>query len=312
MHAVLEREEEMTAKPASHVWHQPVMVNEVLEWLAPRSGAVIVDGTVGTGGHSVAIVPRLLPEGVLVGIDRDPEALETARQRLTEFQSLVRLERGNYRDLPRLLARLGLPHIDGLLLDLGASSLQLDRADRGFSFLSEGPLDMRMDPSQETTAEVLVNTLPADELTHLLETLGEERFARRIAQRIVQERRTQRITTTRQLARLVTGAIPTGARHGRLHAATRTFQALRLAVNDELGALEALLAQLPSLLTPGARAVIITFHSLEDRLVKRAFLEGGRRGVWRVLTAKPRRPSAEETARNPRARSAKLRAAERL
>lgn len=310
MHAILENA--MTPRSAAPAWHQPVMVDEVLELLALRSGAVIVDGTLGTGGHSLAILPRLLPDGMLVGLDRDPQALEIARQRLTEFQPLTRLERGNYRDLSRLLTHLDLSRIDGLLLDLGVSSLQLDRADRGFSFASEGPLDMRMDPSQDATAETLVNTLPAGDLAHLLETLGEERFARRIAQRIVQERRTHPITTTKQLAHLVTQAIPPGARHGRLHAATRTFQALRLAVNDELGALEAVLAQLPVLLKPGARAVIITFHSLEDRMVKRAFLEGQARGIWTVLTKKPRRPSVEEAARNPRARSAKLRAVERL
>ncbi|MBI4003492.1 MAG: 16S rRNA (cytosine(1402)-N(4))-methyltransferase RsmH [Candidatus Omnitrophica bacterium] len=302
----------MTARTSSPAWHQPVMVEAVLELLNPRSPAVIVDATVGTGGHSLALLPRLLPHGRLIGIDRDPEALKIAGQRLTEFQPLVRLERGNYRDLPSRLTRLGARPVDGILLDLGVSSLQLDRADRGFSFAREGPLDMRMDPDQDTTAETLVNTLPADDLARLLETLGEERFARRIAQHIVQERRTHPITTTKQLARVMTRAIPAGARHGRLHAATRTFQALRLAVNDELGALTALLAQLPVLLKPGARAVIITFHSLEDRIVKRAFLEGQGRGVWTVLTKKPRRPSAEEAARNPRARSAKLRAVERL
>lgn len=310
MHALLEGE--MTPRTSSPVWHQPVMVDAVLELLNPRSPAVFVDGTVGTAGHSLALLPRLLPHGRLIAIDRDPEALKIGRSRLAEFQPLVQHERDNFRNLTALLARLGLSRIDGLLLDLGVSSLQLDRADRGFSFASEGMLDMRMDPDQDTTADSLVNTLPADDLAHLLETLGEERFARRIAQHIVQERRTHPITTTKQLARVVTRAIPAGARHGRLHAATKTFQALRMAVNDELGALTALLAQLPVLLKPGARAVIITFHSLEDRIVKRAFLEGQGRGVWTVLTKKPRRPSAEEVARNPRARSAKLRAVERL
>ena len=295
----------------SPVWHQPVMVEAVLDMLRPRPGAVIVDGTVGAGGHSLALIPRLLPHGKLIAIDRDPEALTIAGQQLTEFQPLVHLERGNYRDLSSVLARLGLPRVDGMFLDLGVSSVQLDRAERGFSFSSEGPLDMRMDPDHDTTAAALVNELPADELTRLIETLGEERFARRIAQRIVQERRAHPLTTTKQLAQLVIHALPAGARHGRLHAATRTFQALRMAVNDELGALEALLADVPALLNPGARAVILTFHSLEDRLVKRAFLEGQDNGVWTVLTKKPLRPSAEEVAHNPRARSVKLRAAER-
>lgn len=301
----------MSPRASSPTWHQPVMVEEVLDLLRPRVGAVIVDATVGTGGHSLALLPRLLPDGQLIAIDRDPEALELARGRLAEFQPLVHLEHDNYRNLESLLLRLGCAHVDGLLLDLGVLSLHLDRADRGFSFSHEGPLDMRMDQEQGATAEALVNALPADELADVLERLGEERFARRIAQRIVQERSTHRMTTTKQLASAVVRALPTGARHGRVHAATRTFQALRMAVNDELGALEALLAQLPTLLGPGGRAVILTFHSLEDRLVKRTFLEGQAQGFWTVLTKKPLRPSDNEVARNPRARSAKLRAVER-
>jgi 16S rRNA (cytosine1402-N4)-methyltransferase len=301
----------MRQRTTSPAWHQPVMVEAMLDLLNPRPGTVIVDGTVGTGGHSLALLPRLLPDGTLLAVDRDPEVLEIACQRLAEFQPLVHLEHDNYRHLARILTRRGFSRVDGLLLDLGVSSVQLDRAERGFSFASVGPLDMRMDPDQHTTAATLVNELPAEELTRLIETLGEERFARRIAQRIVQERRPHPLTTTKQLAQLVTHAIPVGARHGRLHAATRTFQALRMAVNDELGALEALLSELPALLNPGGRAVILTFHSLEDRLVKRAFLEGQGSGVWTVLTKKPLRPSAEEVVRNPRARSAKLRAVER-
>ena len=312
MHAIPEVEfAGVKPRTPSPVWHQPVMVETVLDLLHPGPGAVIVDGTVGTGGHSLALIPRLLPDGRLIAIDRDPEALTIAAQRLTEFQPLVHLERDNYRNLTHILARLGLSRVDGVLLDLGVSSVQLDRADRGFSFANVGPLDMRMDPDHDTTAAALVNELPADELARLIETLGEEHFARRIAQRIVQERRTHPLTTTKQLAQLVIHALPAGARHGRLHAATRTFQALRMAVNDELGALEALLADLPTLLGPGGRAVILTFHSLEDRLVKRAFLEGQDHGVWTVLTKKPLRPSADEVARNPRARSVKLRAVER-
>ena len=301
----------MSSRAVQPVWHQPVMVEEVLELLHPRAGTVIVDATVGAGGHSHALLPRLLPDGRLIAIDQDPAVLELARTRLAEFQPLVQLEQGNYRHLESLLLRIGCPRVDGLLADLGVSSLQLDQADRGFSFSQAGPLDMRMDPQQSTTAETLVNTLPADELTQLLETLGEERFARRIAQRIVQERRTQRFTTTQQLAQTVIHALPPSARHGRVHAATRTFQALRMAVNDELGALESLLTQLPTVLAPGGRAVILSFHSLEDRLVKRTFLEGQAQGLWTVLTKKPLRPSDEEVARNPRARSAKLRAVER-
>lgn len=293
------------------LWHQPVMGAEVLRALRPRPGAVIVDGTAGTGGHSLMILPHLLPDGRLVAIDRDRDALDVARKRLAEFAPQATCVRENYRHLPAILRDLGIAGVDGLLLDLGLSSLQVDLAERGFSFSKEGPLDMRMDTEQEETAEAIVNESTADELATVLETLGEERYARRIARRIVQERRAHPIRTTTQLARLVTDAVPPGARHGRLHSATRTFQALRLAVNDELGALEELLGRLGELLNPGACAVVLTFHSLEDRLVKRAFAEGQRGRLWTVLTKKPIRASAQEVAENPRARSAKLRAIER-
>lgn len=301
----------MDPSDATPIWHQPVMTAEALSYLRPSSRAVIVDGTVGTAGHSMTIAPRLLPDGALICLDRDHDALHLARQRLTEFQPHVTFVHENYRRLPAVLRQLGRERVDGILLDLGMSTFQVDTPERGFSFLHEGPLDMRMDQGQATTAETLVNTLPADDLVQVMETLGEERFARRIAQRIVQERRVHLLTTTTQLARLVAQAVPAGARHGRLHPATRTFQALRMAVNDELGALETFLAELPSLLVPQGRAVVITFHSLEDRMVKRAFVQGKERGEWAVLTKKCVRPSDEECQRNPRARSAKLRAVER-
>jgi len=292
-------------------WHQPVMGAEVLHALRPRPGAVIVDATVGTGGHSLMILPHLLPDGRLVAIDRDRESLDLARKRLAEFAPQVTFIREDYRHLAAILRDLGIVRVDGLLLDLGMSSLQVDRAERGFSFSKEGPLDMRMDTGQEETAEAIVNESTADELAAILEALGEERYAQRIARRIAQERRAHPILTTTQLARVVTEAVPPGARHGRLHPATRTFQALRMAVNDELGALDTLLGRLGELLNPGGRAVVLTFHSLEDRLVKRAFMEGMRGQRWMVLTKKPVRPSATEVADNPRARSAKLRAIER-
>ena len=291
-------------------WHQPVMVQEVLHYLNPNPGAIIIDGTVGTGGHSLMVLPHLLPDGRLLAIDHDQESLLLARKRLAEFEPQVTCLHGNFRHIPILLRKLGISRVDGLLLDLGMSSVQVDRPERGFSFSKEGPLDMRMDSEQDATAATLLNTLTADELTVVLETLGEERFARRIAHCIVQARRVCPIATTTQLARLVIQAIPSHERHGRLHAATRTFQALRLAVNDELGALRDLLQQLPTLLNPGARAVILTFHSLEDRLVKQAFLQGMRDQRWTILTKKPVRPSRDEVVKNVRARSAKLRALE--
>lgn len=300
------------ATMASPAWHQPVLVNEVLAYLAPAPGRTIVDATVGTAGHALAILPKLLPDGRLIGLDRDADALELARRRLLEFAPQAVCAPANFRDLREALAALQVGQADGVLLDLGVSSLQFDTPERGFSFAKDGPLDMRMDRGARPTAETLVNTLPADALADLLQTLGEERFARRIARRIVEARRAGRITTTVQLARLVIQAMPSASRHGRLHAATRTFQALRLAVNDELGALQAVLAQLPEVLAPGGRVVIISFHSLEDRLVKQAFAQGAREGLWRVLTKKPLQASDAEVDRNPRARSAKLRAVERL
>ena len=292
-------------------WHQPVMVQEVLTILNLRSGSIVVDGTVGTGGHSLSILPRLLPDGKLIAMDRDVESLALARQRLIEFESCATLLHENYRRLPSVLKQLGLGCIDGMLLDLGMSSLHVDRAERGFSFMKDGPLDMRMDSTQEMTAEMIVNEQPAEELERMFLELGEERFAGRIARRIVEERRIRAIMTTSQLARVIVGAIPSNARHGRLHAATRTFQALRIAVNDELGALREFLEALPMLLASGGRAAILTFHSLEDRLVKQAFVRGAREGVWTVVTKKPIRPSHDEMRENPRARSAKLRAIER-
>ncbi|MBI1992185.1 MAG: 16S rRNA (cytosine(1402)-N(4))-methyltransferase RsmH [Candidatus Omnitrophica bacterium] len=299
----------MSSPPASG-WHKPVMGSEVLHYLNPRPGVTIVDGTVGTGGHSLMILPHVLPTGRLVAIDRDQTALQLARKRLTEFIPHVTFVRENYRRLSAILKGLRITRVDGVLLDLGMSSLHVDCAERGFSFAKEGPLDMRMDPGQGATAEALVNGLTADELAMIFETFGEERFAKRIASRIVNERRIHPITTTTQLAHLVAEAIPSRMRHGRLHPATRVFQALRMAVNDELGALEGVLADVSELLNPGGRAVVITFHSLEDRLVKHAFARGVRDGAWTALTKKPMRPSEAEVAQNPRARSAKLRAIE--
>ena len=292
-------------------WHQPVMVEEALRGLNPQPGAVIVDATLGTGGHSLAILPHLLPNGRLIALDRDSDTLSRARQRLIEFASVVTFAHDDFRHLRRVLDHLELSGVDGVLLDVGMSSVQLNDPARGFSFSHDGPLDMRMNAEQTLTARTLVHTFSAEELAALLEQFGEERFAARIARRIVQERHKHPIATTAQLARIVCAAVPGGSRHGRVHAATRTFQALRIAVNDELGALEACLDSLSGLLRPGGRAVIITFHSLEDRLVKRRFAEGAREGVWTLLTKKPLRASETEVSRNPRARSAKLRAVER-
>lgn len=281
--------------------HEPVLVAEVLRFLDPRPGKLIVDATVGTGGHAEAI---LRSGAGVVGVDRDPHALAIARGRLAEFGTRVQLVHGNFRDLPGLLSALSVDRVDGVLFDLGASSLQFDSPERGFSFLAAGPLDMRMDPTAPVTAADLVNRLPEAELARILWEYGEERYARRIARAIV---RARPLRTTGELAALVARIYPPG-RH-RIHPATRTFQALRIAVNDELGALEAGLAGAVRVLAPGGVLVAIAFHSLEDRIVKRFLRREALAGRVEVLTKKPLRPEEDEVGRNPRARSAKLRAA---
>ncbi len=296
---------------AGPAWHQPVLGAEVLRVLQPAPGDVIVDGTAGTGGHSLLIAPRVLPDGRLIAVDRDRESLQRAQSRLVEFAPCLTFVHGNFRDLPGLLADLGVPSVDGIVLDVGMSSVQVDDSQRGFSFTREGPLDMRMDRDQPLTAADVVNRWSADELEGCFARFGEERYARRIARHLVAQRQRTAFVTTTQLAQAVCGAVPAVARHGRLHPATRIFQALRIAVNDELGALEELLQALPLLLATGGRAVILSFHSLEDRLVKRAFAQAVQQQGWAALTKKPLRPSSAEVASNPRARSARLRAIKR-
>ncbi|MCS7238703.1 MAG: 16S rRNA (cytosine(1402)-N(4))-methyltransferase RsmH [Thermoguttaceae bacterium] len=285
--------------------HQPVMVSEVLHWLAPKPGTVIVDATVGGGGHARAIAELLGPEGLLVGIDRDPSALPRAEAALASYPHLVR--QGNYADLPEILAELDIPVVDGVLLDLGLCSDQLLDHKRGFSFDSSGPLDMRFDPSAGEPAFRLVNRLSESRLADLIYRYGEEPASRRIARAIVTERQRQPIRTASQLAEIIRRAI--GRKGSRIDPATRTFQALRIAVNEELKWLEIALRRIPEVLRPGGRLVVLSYHSLEDRLVKEAFRNDSR---LKALTPHPVTPSAQEVADNPRARSAKLRAAERI
>ncbi|MDR5708407.1 MAG: 16S rRNA (cytosine(1402)-N(4))-methyltransferase RsmH [Armatimonadota bacterium] len=286
--------------------HVPVLLHEVLLWLDPRPGGLYVDATVGTGGHAEAILERILPGGRLVGLDRDPEALVVARERLERFGSAVQLVQANFADLQQVLRNLGIERVRGVLLDLGVSQLQLAAPHRGFSFRLPGPLDMRMDPTSPVTAADLVNRLPERELAELLRRYGEEPFAARIAREIVRRRP---LSTTQELREAVLRAVPRSAWPRRVDVATRTFQALRIAVNRELEALERALPQAVEVLNPGGRLVVISFHSLEDRIVKHA-LRGAKH--LRVLTPKPVRPSPEEVRRNPHARSARLRAAERI
>jgi 16S rRNA (cytosine1402-N4)-methyltransferase len=290
--------------------HVSVLADEVLRALAPAPGQVIVDATVGAGGHSRLIAQRLVPGGRLIGLDQDSAMLDLARPRLEGLP--VTLVHASFERLPRVLADLEVGPVDGVLADLGICSDQLDEAQRGFSFTQPGPLDMRMNPDESETAGDLLRRLNERDLADIIWKYGEERFSRRIARRIVATRRQQPIETTDQLADLVRQCVPRPKRRpGRpppIDPATRVFQALRIAVNDELRALERLLEALPECLKPGGRAVLISFHSLEDRRVKQAFRN---KDVWEEITRKPITATDEEVAANPRARSAKLRAAMR-
>lgn len=285
--------------------HLPVMLAEVLAGLSPQPGGIFVDGTLGGGGHSRALAERVGPDGTIIAMDRDPAAVEAATQHLAGLP--VRPLQANFCDLPEVLAELGFEAVDGILLDLGLSSDQLADPDRGFSFSSTGPLDLRFNPMQGKPAWRLLERLSAEHLADLIYQYGEERYSRRIARAIIQRRRDQPVVTAADLAELIRGCVPR-SRHGRIDPATRTFQALRIAVNDELRSLEIALRRLPDCLRPGGRLAVISFHSLEDRPVKEAFRNDPR---LTSLTRKPITPSDVETAENPRSRSAKLRLAVR-
>jgi 16S rRNA (cytosine1402-N4)-methyltransferase len=308
--------------------HIPVMRSEVLEYLNCRPGKIFVDGTLGGAGHARDICERIMPDGLLIGIDQDPAAIANAGIVLEPFAARVRLVRENFAQIPNVLSQLGITGVDGILLDLGLSLNQLENSGRGFSFQREEPLDMRMDPRAPETAADLVNGLTEDELRRIFQEYGEERFAGRIARRIASERRRAPVRTSGELARIVCAAVPgrTSGR-GRIHPATRVFMALRIAVNRELERLEEFLDQVPPCLNREGRLCILAFHSLEDRIVKHRLraLEKGRQpespfaanpergpGVLKVLTKKVLRPGPEEIAANPMARSTRLRAAERV
>jgi 16S rRNA (cytosine1402-N4)-methyltransferase len=281
-------------------YHEPVLLKEVVALLRPRGGSLYVDATVGGGGHAEAILRAAAPDGRLIGLDRDEEALAASRERLNEWGARVRLVRANFAELDEALMNEGVTTVDGIVFDLGVSSRQFDEPSRGFSFLREGPLDMRMDRSIGRTAAEVVNTASEKELADIFLRYGEERRARAIARRIVAARP---IETTVQLADLI------GPRRGRTHPATRVFQALRIYVNDELENLKRGLAAATRVLRPGGRLAVISFHSLEDRIVKRHFRETP---SLRVITRKPVTPTQQEIEQNPRARSAKLRVAEKI
>jgi 16S rRNA (cytosine1402-N4)-methyltransferase len=291
--------------------HVSVLPVEVLAALAPEPGQVFVDATVGAGGHSRLLAERLIPDGRLIGLDRDAAMLDLARPRLATLP--VTLVQAPFSRLREVLDELDIVAVDGVLGDLGVCSDQLDAAERGLSFTQPGPLDMRLDPTSDEPASDLLNRLSERDLADLIWRYGEERFSRRIARRIVEVRRREPLETTEQLADLVRRCVPrpprsANRRRPTIDPATRVFQALRIAVNDELGELERLLNVLPACVRPGGRAALISFHSLEDRLVKHAFRE---RSTWEALSRKPVQAGEEEVRNNPRARSAKLRAARR-
>jgi 16S rRNA (cytosine1402-N4)-methyltransferase len=286
--------------------HEPVLFDEVMAALAPRAGGRYVDGTLGNAGHAAGILERSGPDGRLLGIDLDPHALEAAREALATYGERATLVHGSFAHLGDIARECRLTPVDGIILDLGLSSMQLAQAERGFSFQSDGPLDMRFDPSADTTAADLVNTLPADELADILYQYGEERMSRRIARAIVNARP---LHSTAELADVVARCV---GRRGRIHPATRAFQALRIAVNDELEVLEQGLAQGVNALTSGGRLAVIAFHSLEDRVVKNYFRQQAGAGTLCLVTRRPLQASEAERERNPRSRSAKLRVVEKM
>jgi 16S rRNA (cytosine1402-N4)-methyltransferase len=289
--------------------HDPVLMNEVLEGLAPAHGKTIVDCTLGRAGHASEIARRLGPTGRLIGLDVDPRNLEYAKSRLAGAPCEVRLFHANFAELGDVLAELGLKGVDGILADLGISTNQLFEEHYGMSFSAPMPLDMRIDPRIRQSAADLVNSMAEEDLANVLYELAQERYSRRIARKIGAERRISPITTTDRLADLVRSAV--GHTNEKIDAATRTFLALRMAVNQELENLQVLLREGPGYLNKGGRLAVISFQSMEDRLVKQAFRSAEQTGVVRVLTKRPVGPTEEETARNPRSRSAKLRVIER-
>lgn len=304
--------------------HKPVMAKECIELLDPKPGMIFVDGTVGLGGHSELILERILPGGILIGIDKDKNALSMAKKKLRRGFLPVN---GNFFNIKEIIESQGIDSVDGIILDLGVSSYQLEDSARGFSYNNEGPLDMRMDTSGELDAKTVVNTYSVQKLTKIIRDYGEERWAARIAARIADYRKQKTIETTTELAEIIKEAIPAPARRTGPHPAKRTFQAIRIEVNGELEGLENAIKEAAMLLKPEGRICVISFHSLEDRAVKRAFGElakpcrcapqspvctCGRKPALLILTKHPLRPSKTEEENNPRARSAKVRAAQRV
>ena len=306
--------------------HKSILLNECMEGLSIKADGIYVDGTLGGGGHSFHIAERLSDKGRLIGIDQDEDAIEAATKRLAQFKQRVTIVRDNYEHFQEILSTLSIPAVDGILLDLGVSSYQFDEADRGFSYRFDAPLDMRMDKRQDFTAKDLINSYSEAELYHIIRDYGEDKFAKNIAKHIVLEREKHPIETTFALSEVISHAIPMKMRVQGGHPAKKTFQAIRIALNRELEVLEESLDGMIKALKPGGRLCIITFHSLEDRIVKRAFRTAedpcicpkdfpictcGRKSLGKVISKKAILPSDLEREENPRSKSAKLRIFER-
>ena len=306
--------------------HKPIMLDEVIEYLDPKPDGTYVDGTLGGAGHSFAIAGRLGPAGRLVGIDQDEDAIEAATMKLAPYEDRVTIVRSNYSEMPRVLRDLGIDKVNGILLDLGVSSWQLDQPDRGFTYREDAPLDMRMDRRQERTAADIVNGYSESDLYHVIRDYGEDKFAKNIAKHIVQAREKNPVETTGQLVEIIKAAIPGRVRAKGGHPAKKTFQALRIELNQELTVLSDSLEDMVDLLEPGGRLCVITFHSLEDRIVKKIFRNCenpctcppefpvcvcGKVSKGRVITRKPLVPGEKEREENSRSKSAKLRVFEK-
>lgn len=292
--------------------HNPVLAKEIISFLSLVPGQIIVDATMGGAGHSEQILQKITPGGMLIGIDRDEETLRLASERLRPFEGSFKLINKNFKYLKEILKDIGVGKANGIIFDLGISSIQMEAWQRGFSIKNDGPLDMRMDRNQTLTAKDLVNRLRETELSEIIRDYGEERFHRRIAKRIVEERTRKEISTTAELSEVVLRSLPYSHNKYKIHPATRTFQAIRIKVNDELGSIREALGALPDCLEKGARCCVISFHSLEDRIAKNTFKEFKAQGLFDILTKKPIMADENEVITNPRSRSAKLRVGERL
>jgi len=289
-----------------------VLLKEIIEYLNPGDGDVVFDATVGGGGHAEEILKRIVPGGKLIASDRDPEAIERARQRLGAFNEVATFVNEDFRNVEEILGRAGVDGIDGAVFDLGISSFQIDEGRKGFSFLREGPLDMRFDPRQALSAKDVVNKFGAEELSDIISKYGEERYAKLLARAICSARKQKKIGTTTELVDIIKKAVGRKYARQRIHPAARTFQAIRIYVNDEINALEKTIKKTITYLRPEGRICVISFHSLEDRIVKNVFRDLARSGEVKLITKRPISPTWEEVKDNPRSRSAKLRVAEKL